>query len=201
MAHDFKKSLIKSKESSKDPIWDNLLQYFWPGCKRKDYEDDLHMQKSGVDAIVMYNNKPIWIDFKHRPPQPRSYDDILLEIWSNEGSRVPGWAVKEDKADYYLYLNETNGTCQILPAKEVRLALKKHLEVWKSRGYFQPRADNGSYITVSICVPLAVLDNACQEYGEGVKSVKIKDLDKKPNQKSSKKSKKGKWKDIFDLDV
>lgn len=197
--HNFNKSWKKSKEQAKKPIWNDLLQHFWPGCKRKDYEDDLHMQKSGVDAIIMHKNKPIWIDFKHRPSKGgRPYFDILLEYWSDKGNRIPGWAVKDDKTDYYLYLNETNDTCQKIPAKTVRLAMQKYLEEWKADpSCFISEANNGQYVTFGICVPKIIVDEACKEFGEGIEDINLSVLDKKVEVLKVKSAKK-KIKDIFD---
>jgi len=178
--HDFTESLEKSKEDSKKPIWKELFQHFWPGCTIESYDEAKGVQLSGADVILLCRYKPVFVDCKYRPPRKRAFNDILLETWSNAEREVLGWAVDgTKKTDYYLYLNHTNDTCQKIPAVPVRRALNKYREKWESI-YKVAKAPNRTYTTISVCVPVDVVNEACQEFGEGVESIKLEDLKKKP---------------------
>lgn len=174
--HSFTDSLNRSKKDSKSKLWKQVLELLFPGYEDiKSYDDDMLMQKSGVDAIIKWQGKSIWLDFKVRFKRSdgRVYSDVALEFLSDEGNDVPGWICKETKADYWIYMNQMNKTVQLIPVKSVQPAWKKYKDEWAKKWPFQIRAyndENGrKWTTISRGIPVDVLDKACQEFGEGLK--------------------------------
>lgn len=95
--------------------------------------------------------------------------DIALEVWSDEGRKIPGWACKDLHCDYIAYAFEPSRTCYLLPFRLLRRTVKENGSAWwkaaKDRrdGFDEVRADNGRYVTVSIAVPTAVLLDAIRD--------------------------------------
>lgn len=175
--HDFSKSLDASKKDSKDPIWKQVFELFFPGYEFiQSYDDDMLMQKSGVDDILKWEGKPVWIDRKVRLVRPdgRFFSDIALEFLSDEGNNVPGWICKDTKADYWIYMNRMNKTVQLIPVKSAQAAWQKYKDEWAMLWPWPIKAQNknkngSKWMTISRGVPVDVLNKACQEFGESLK--------------------------------
>lgn len=182
--HSFSKSLADSHRDSQDPLWRVIYYSFWPGYDDAQTFDDMIMQKAGVDDGIRWNGKTILIDRKVRFPRTNKhgtaviYHDIALEYFSDEDARKPGWIVKETKADYWIYLNRMNDTVHLIPVKPGRNAWKKYKDKWIKAYPFQIRAYNKehghSWKTLSYGIPVNVFSEACQEFGEKIKSRSIK---------------------------
>ena len=182
--HSFTESLKDSHEDSKDPIWKDIFESLFPGCElSKSYDDDLALQKSGIDDVIRDGNgEPQWIDRKFRKIRKdgRIYRDIALECLSDEAANKTGWIAKNTKADYWIYLNRMGKTCHLIPTQPALTAWKKYKDEWIKSYPFQIRAYNNecgrSWTTLSYGIPVDVLDKACQEFGEGLKSLSNLDI-------------------------
>lgn len=182
--HDFTESLEDSHEDSKDPIWKDILESFFPGCElSKSYDDDIALQKSGIDDVIRHDGKSVWIDRKFRKVRDdgKIFDDIALECLSDEVNNKPGWIAKDTKADYWIYLNRMDKTCHLIPTQPALAAWKKYKDEWIQNYSFQIRAYNKHkktgrrWTTLSYGIPVNVVDKACQEFGEDLQS--LSDLD------------------------
>lgn len=176
--HSFTKSLNRSKKDSKSKLWQQVLGLLFPGYEDiKSYDDDMLMQKSGVDDIIKWQGSPIWLDRKVRFERDdgRVYSDVALEFLSDEKNNVPGWICKETKADYWVYMNRMNRTVQLIPTKSAQAAWNKYKDEWAKKWPFQIRAYNEEnrreWTTISRGVPVDVLNKACQEFGKGLKTL------------------------------
>lgn len=173
--HSFSKSLADSKKDSKDPIWKQIYELLWPGHKDAQSFDSMVMQKAGVDDGIRWNGKTILIDRKFRKVRKdgRAYNDIALEYLSDEAAGVPGWICKDTKADYWIYLNRMNKTAQLIPVKSAQAAWEKYKDDWM--GYPRIPAYNNEHgrkwTTLSRGIPVEILNKACQEFGEGLKTL------------------------------
>lgn len=58
--------------------------------------------------------------------------------------------------DFIAYAFVPSATCYLLPYQLLRRAWNEHKREWWSE-YGQKRADNGSYVTVSVPVPIDVV--------------------------------------------
>lgn len=172
--HNFAESLLKSKKHSSHRIWNIIYERFFPNyTRKKNYEEDMLMQKSGVDDIIEFQGKPIWIDRKVRfkRKDKRIFQDIILEFWSDEERMSPGWICKRTKADYFIYLNLMNAHCYCIPTKSVQLGWQKYHNFWKQKYPKRIRAKNQGWTTVSLGISPEDLDTACSEFGEEVKKL------------------------------
>lgn len=158
--NEFQECFDAAEDGRNEPFWDAVYRkYFYnmtnhmPG--KKEY---CNSQKNGVDRIIyLENGKTITIDEKVRR---KVYDDIALEYVSNDKTKSPGWIEKDLSIDYLAYA--------FLPTQTVYLfdwcALKRawnHFKVdWKEK-YPTAVAPNPYYNTLSCCVPINVLRDAC----------------------------------------
>lgn len=93
--------------------------------------------------------------------------DCVLEI--SVGDR-PGWAVKESKTDFYLFVCLDSGRAVAFAAADVRQALKVHRADWMKRfKNVRPATDFGNgrsaVSSLAIAVPADVLQAAIQQLG------------------------------------
>lgn len=162
--NDFQECLARSHAASDLP--------FWPECYRKafptmiamhDHRQDGAHQRQGIDrSIVLSNGTTIWVDEKVRGTNRitgKIYRDIALEEWSVEERKVPGWAVKSLFANYVAYAIAPLGICYMLPVLQLQQAWANNSAEWK-RKYFQVRARNSNYTTVSWAIPVPELFKA-----------------------------------------
>ena len=149
--HSFHASLRASHEAEDLPIWREIYQTAFPTMQEMiNHRQDGDHQRQGIDrSIVLRNSKQILIDEKIRF---KPYDDILLEVWSDFERKKPGWVAKDLLCDYIAYAVEPLKKCYLLPVPQLRLAWQKNGQKWWENN-FKPRANNGSWITVSVVVP------------------------------------------------
>ena len=161
MVHRMKESLKKSHEASDLPFWGQAYKAAFPDMRAMvDHRQDGWHQRAGVDrSIVFESSKQILVDEKVRF---KEYDDILLEYYSNEQKKVPGWAVKPLLADYIAYAFVTSGKCYLLPVVQMQSALQKNKEVWWYN-CVHVRAENEGYTTASLAVKTVDLLNAIRD--------------------------------------
>lgn len=91
----------------------------------------------------------------------RAHDwpDILLEQWSDEERRHPGWVQKPLACDFIAYAFAPSRRCYLLPVALLQRAWRMQGRAWLVR-YGQRRALNPGYVTASVPVPVGVLMHA-----------------------------------------
>lgn len=153
--HTFAKSLARSDAYSEAPWWEETYRSFFPGFSSMvSVRDDGWAQRAGIDrVIVLKSGRTITVDEKVRDGV---WDDILLERWSDEAKRTPGWVQKDLACDFIAYAFAPERTCYLLPFLPLRRAWIQHGRSW-SRRHQTIRANNGSYVTASVAVPIAEL--------------------------------------------
>lgn len=127
----------------------------------------------GVDVWLEYPGaRMVRVDLKIRKTDYGARHgaplDIVLEITFGD---KPGWAMKETKADGYLFVCTDTGRAAAFSAKLLRLALEHNLADWSQR--FQTietasEAFNGGdpIISKALVVPANVLTAACEQFRE-----------------------------------
>ena len=159
--HDFQASLEKSHTADELPLWRECYTKMFPNmlsmnCHR---HDGWH-QRAGIDrSITMPDSKQILIDEKVRF---RPYNDIALEYLSNVRTGAKGWVCKPLACDYIAYAVAPLGHCYLLPVIQLQRSWLAYGESWMTQ-YFKPIADNGTYKTHSVAVPVAVLMRSISE--------------------------------------
>jgi hypothetical protein len=84
------------------------------------------------------------------------WPDILLEQWSDEERRIPGWVQKPLACDLIAYAYAPTGLCFLLPVVPLQRAWRQQGRSWIDL-YGQRRARNPGYVSVSVPVPRTVL--------------------------------------------
>lgn len=183
--HDFTESLERSHRYADAPWWREVYeQAFHNLTEMTDVRADGWAQRAGIDRrLNMSDGTTVTVDEKVRD---EDYGDIALERWSDQARRSLGWAQKDLMCDYVAYAVAPTRTCYLLPFKTLRAAVRCHGNDWRERAYhgldgraLEPRpggcrhrgrdgfwvilADNGTYQTESICVPVDVLLNAVRD--------------------------------------
>lgn len=149
--HNFAESLSKSHDAEDLPIWREVYQKAFPTMQEMlNHRQDGDHQRLGIDrSIILKNSKQILVDEKIRF---KPYNDILLEVWSDFERRRPGWIAKDLLCDYIAYAIEPLGKCYLLPVPQLRIAWQRNGKKWWENN-FKPRANNGSWTTISVVVP------------------------------------------------
>lgn len=139
-------------------MWEQIYRLAFPTFQQMaDIRADGWAQRSGVDRLVILgSSKTLKIDEKVRR---KDRSDILLEYWSDEGNKKPGWIAKDLDCDYIAYAFLPSRRCFLLPFQPLRRAWHDNRARWVGR-YFQVRAQNPGYTTVSVAVPILVLMDA-----------------------------------------
>lgn len=143
------------------PWWPRVYDRAFPGyLSSHSVRQDGWAQRGGIDrVVVLKSGKTVTVDEKVRYEE---YDDILLERWSSEQQKTPGWIQKDLACDYIAYAFVKSERCYLLPFLQLRKAWLRNGRDWIQR---HPRipADNGSYTTVSVAVPIPELMAAIQD--------------------------------------
>ena len=114
-----------------------------------------------------YVTQAVWVkDRIDEKVRIEDWPDFLLEVWSDHERRKPGWVAKDLECDFIAYAFVPSRRCYLLPFLTLRRAWQIHGREWWDRGrldapgYRLVSADNGSYRTVSVAVPIADLLDA-----------------------------------------
>lgn len=164
MPHSFAESLAMSHAAEDLPVWQEVYEQAFPSMvSMVNHRQDGWWQRAGVDrSVILQSSKQIRIDEKVRGRNKKTgkvYDDIALEWLSSREHNTPGWVCKPLLCDYIAYLIAPLGRCYLLPIEQLQMAWAAHGEGWRNR-FFEIKADNGSYTTVSTAVPVDVLFRA-----------------------------------------
>ena len=153
--HDFQERLDCSRSYADAPWWFNVYRSAFPDLAAAvSVRGDGWAQRAGVDRILTLTcGRTISVDEKVRE---RDWPDILLERWSNEESRIPGWVQKPLACEYIAYAFVPSGKCYLLPTLMLQRAWRLHGREWIA-SCREVRAQNKSYCTVSVAVPIAEL--------------------------------------------
>lgn len=153
--HHFATSLARSHFYADAPWWSDVYRNAFPTLRCcHDIRSDGWSQRGGIDRLlVLASGKTLTVDEKVRE---KDWPDVLLEYWSDEAARSPGWIAKDLACDYIAYAFVPSQTCLLLPFHQLRLAWHRHRKQWV-QNYKEVRADNGRYTTVSVAVPKAEL--------------------------------------------
>jgi hypothetical protein len=119
--------------------------------------DDGWAQRGGVDRVLTLScGRTYTVDEKVRT---EDWPDVLLEQWSDEARRIPGWVQKPLACDFIAYAYAPSGVCYLLPVVPLQRAWRQHGREWIER-YGTRRALNPGYVTASVPVPRAELMRA-----------------------------------------
>lgn len=151
MTHNFKASLARSQEYEAAPWWSAVYQAAFSGVESMvSVRQDGWAQRAGIDRVITLRcGRVIRVDEKVRE---KDWGDILLERWSDERRKVPGWIQKPLACDFIAYAFVPSATCYLLPTLTLQKAWRLNGKEWVER-HKEIRADNGSYTTVSCAVP------------------------------------------------
>lgn len=160
MPHNFAESLAQSHAADSLPLWEEMYRAAFPTMEAMiNHRQNGWHQKAGIDrSVVLACSRQILIDEKVRGKNKKTgkvYDDILLEVWSDEERSEPGWVVKPLQAEYIAYAIAPLGKGYLLPVLQLQQAWARNGEQWTKRRVC--RAENfyrgNSWTTVSVPVP------------------------------------------------
>lgn len=165
--HDFAESLAASHAAADLPFWREVYEKAFPQMVAMiDHRADGEHQRAGIDrSLVLANSKQVLIDEKTRWRNKRTgkvYRDIALEFFSDEQRSVPGWVCKPLRADFIAYAIAPIGRCYLLPVPQLQSAWTKYGAGWVAT-YPRIVAENGTYNTISVGIPVEVLFPAIGE--------------------------------------
>ena len=156
--HDFRESLKRSHSYANAPWWFEVYRQAFPKlascvCVR----DDGWAQRGGIDRVItLESGRIITVDEKVRE---KDWDDILLERWSDEARKAPGWIQKQLACEFIAYAFVPSRVCYLLPTLTLQRAWRLHGPAWIQK-YQEIRAQNQGYVTVSCAVPTKTLMDA-----------------------------------------
>ena len=112
-------------------------------------EQDGWAQRAGIDRLLtLACGRTFTVDEKIRTAD---WPDVLLERWSDEARRSPGWVQKPLAADFIAYAHAPAATCVLLPVPALQRAWRQHGRQWVGL-YGTRRAQNQGYVSVSVPV-------------------------------------------------
>lgn len=158
--HRFKDSLALSQRFG-DDWWLPIYRRAFPSLVTAvAVEQDGWAQRGGIDRLLtLACGRTFTVDEKIRT---EDWPDVLLERWSDETRKLPGWVQKPLAADFIAYAHAPAATCVLLPVPALQRAWRQHGRQWAGL-YGQRRAQNSGYISVSVPVPRGVLMQAIVE--------------------------------------
>ena len=158
MSHNFKQQLAWSEAQGHEPFWDAVYRKAFPDMVNHLLcSGDTKGQRNGVDRIVyLRNDKVLRIDEKKRV---KDYSDILLEYVSVDRTGSPGWIEKDLTIDYLAYAFMPSKTCYLFDWLMLKRVWRQRGEQWKT-AYRRVEAQNDTYKTISVAVPISVLRQA-----------------------------------------
>lgn len=153
--HDFQSSLALSNSLSDAPWWLDLYRQAFPTLvSAVSVRDDGWAQRGGIDRVLtLACGRTYTVDEKVRTNE---WPDILLEEWSDEARRSPGWVLKPLACDFIAYAFAPSRRCYLLPVAPLQRAWRLHGDDW-TQVYGYRRARNPGYMTACVPVPIPVL--------------------------------------------
>ena len=159
--HDFATSLAMSNSHADAGWWLDLYRKAFPTMiSSVSVRDDGWAQRGGIDRVItLACGRTYTVDEKVRS---HDWPDILLEQWSDEERRKPGWVQKPLACDFIAYAFAPSRRCYLLPVALLQRAWRVNGRQWIER-YGQRRARNVGYVSTSVPVPLGELAQALLE--------------------------------------
>jgi hypothetical protein len=156
--HRFADSLALSDSYADADWWLPVYRRAFPRLQSAvSIRQDGWAQRGGVDRVLtLACGRTYTVDEKVRA---EDWPDILLEQWSDEARRVPGWVQKPLACDFIAYAYAPSGVCYLLPVVPLQRAWRQHGREWVER-YGTRRAANPGYVSASVPVPRAALMRA-----------------------------------------
>ncbi len=153
--NEFQRDLEWSHNQAEQPWWDEVYRTAFPNFVRSQViANDGWAQRGGIDRLVILSDgTTLKVDEKSRR---EAWPDFLLEYWSDEGKRIPGWISKPLTCDFIAYAFVPIQTCYLLPFQTLRAAGFQNRHDWVQR-YKRVEAQNPRYKTVSVAVPIDVV--------------------------------------------
>ena len=147
---DFDLDLKYSLESGESEMFDKFYFRVFRNLDKVETVSDLVLQKQGIDKKLHFKNtKVVLIDEKKRR---KNYGDILLEEWSNEERKIPGWLGGSKLTDYIVYATMDTKKIYLLPFLLLqKVWVKNYAELKQKFGV--KRSNNSFYTTSNIAVP------------------------------------------------
>ena len=162
VVHHFDQSLAYSHAHENAEWWLDVYRRAFPTLVAAvSVRNDGWAQRGGIDRMLTLQcGRTISIDEKVRE---KDYGDILLERWSDEDRREPGWIQKPLACEFIAYAVVPTCKCWLLPTLSLQRAWRLFGREW-DRKYPTCRAANEyrgrKWTTVSIAVPHAILFGA-----------------------------------------
>lgn len=159
--HHFGKSLALSNWYVDADWWMPMYQKAFPTLvSAVAIREDGWAQRGGIDRLLtLACGRTYTVDEKVRTAD---WPDVLLERWSDEARKAPGWVQKPLAADYIAYAFAPAGTCILMPVPALQRAWRQHGRQWI--GLYGTRlAHNADYVSVGVPVPRGVLMQAIVE--------------------------------------
>lgn len=161
MIHNFNERLAWSEQGSTEPFWDAVYRKAFPNLvNHMQCLGDTASQRMGIDRLIhLSNGRTLYVDEKKRE---KDYGDILLEYVSVDRTGAPGWMEKDLAIDYLAYAVMPCHRCYLFPWLMLRRAWLHYREQWIGK-YKTCPAKNGSYTTLSVAVPTAIVLGAVKQ--------------------------------------
>lgn len=159
--HRFADSLAASERYSDADWWLPIYRRAFPRlASAVSVRQDGWAQRGGIDRILTLEcGRTFTVDEKVRM---ENWPDVLLEQWSDEARRVPGWIQKPLACDFIAYAYAPSGVCYLLPVAPLQRAWRQRGREWVQR-YGTRRATNPGYVSVGVPVPRPALMMAIAE--------------------------------------
>ena len=156
--HSFAASLAMSTAHSDAGWWLDLYRKAFPSMiSAVSVRNDGWAQRGGIDRVItLACGRTYTVDEKVRANEWR---DILLEQWSDEDRRKPGWVQKPLACDFIAYAFAPSRRAYLLPVPLLQRAWRMNGRQWIEI-YGQRRAQNVGFVSTSVPVPLGVLSQA-----------------------------------------
>jgi hypothetical protein len=146
MAYDFEKQLDAGKAGEKE------LDGLWKDARIIDVSEDPAWQKQGIDRVLeLPDGKKFSLEYKTDFIAHRT-GNLVFETVSVDTSGTPGWGVSS-KAEYLVYLLAETKVVYIIHLPALRRWVAE-----RSQNFRKVAANNDSYRTISLLVPLRELE-------------------------------------------
>lgn len=159
--HDFEDQLAWGEAQGYEPFWTQVYRKAFPNMVNHMLgSGDTQSQRMGIDRIILLSNgRMLRIDEKKRR---QDYPDILLEYVSVDTTNAPGWIEKDLAIDYLAYAFMPSKRCYLFDWLMLRRAWLRYGDEWK-QAHRIVTAQNKSYKTYSVAVPIEVVRNAVRQ--------------------------------------
>ena len=159
--HVFADSLALSQSYSEADWWLNLYRKAFPSLvSAVSVRNDGWAQRGGIDRVLtLACGRVFTVDEKIRTAD---WPDILLEQWSDEARRVPGWIQKPLACDFIAYAFAPSHRCYLLPVVPLQRAWRQKGKFWLDR-YGQRHAHNPGSVSANDRGPIDILMQAISD--------------------------------------